>query len=74
MALASKLKLAWEAACLLTEKILKKGPEMDLASLNELDTPPALQSKRTWRIASPRFTPGTGSVCDGRVSLFIGSS
>ena len=42
---ASKLNLAWEAACHLTEKILKRGPETDLDSLHDLYTPlaPAIQ-------------------------------
>ena len=39
MAEASKHKLAWEAACLLTEKIQKRGPERDLDSLHDLDAP-----------------------------------
>ena len=55
MAEASRLKLAWEAACLLTDKILKKGPEMDL------DTPLAPAIQEDLETAPPRSSPGMGS-------------
>ena len=73
MAEASKLKLAWEAACLVTEKISKRGPEMDLDSLHELDTPLALAIQEDLeRSLHQGLLMEWVSVCNGRVWLFVG--
>ena len=76
MAESSKLKLAWEAACLLTEKVLKRGPETDLDSLHDLDTPlaPAIQEDledRFTKVYSWNGFPSAMVGCDsllGRVN------
>ena len=67
MAEASKLKLAWEAACLLTEKILKREPETDLDSLHELDTLLALAIQED---LEDRFT--TVYSWNGFLSVMVG--
>ena len=76
---ASKLKLAWEAACLLTEKILKRGPETDLDSLHELDTPlaPAIQEDledRFTKVYSLNGFPSAMVGCDSLLVVLTGSS